>query len=122
MSHCIMLPLYSTFPAGTVTLEVPSLPCPLSDVVEENLENAELMAVVERTCNEWFSRLSLALDTEMSREAAGNGPLPEIEFWKERHANLSALDEQLKRSKVQEIVQVGSRDRTGKFKRKFRSV
>lgn len=95
-------PAYS----GTVTLTVPVLPCSIKPELEENLENAELMVVVEQACNDWFSKLSEALTSEMAREATGNGPLPEIEFWKERHANLSALDEQLKRPKVQEIIRV----------------
>ena len=46
------------------------------------------------------------MEVQLNSAPKGNGPLAEIEYWKERHANLSALDEQLNRPKVQEIVKV----------------
>ena len=39
----------------------------------------------------------------------GNGPLAEIDYWRERNAALSALYEQLKAPRVQRFVEVHSR-------------
>lgn len=92
--------------SGTVKLDCPLLPHPISDNMEENLSSLELMAVIESTCNKWYGKLSSALGNLLSNEPKGKGPLAEIEFWRERHANLSALDETLKCPRVQEIIKV----------------
>ena len=39
----------------------------------------------------------------------GNGPLAEIDYWRERNAALSALYEQLKEPRVQRFMEVYSR-------------
>ena len=64
------------------------------------------MAVIEETCSNWFVKLSAALSSELERVPLNRGPLAEIEFWKERHANLSAVNEQIRRPTVQDIIKV----------------
>jgi len=91
---------------GTVTLSPPDLPCSISSVMEENLNNAALMTSIQATASSWFTNLSAALANQLQAEPKGKGPLAEISYWRERHANLSALDEQLKRGYVQDIIKV----------------
>lgn len=90
----------------TVTLELPALPYTISCDMDENLANLELRNTIDKTCDGWFTKLSSALAAELCRAPTNQGPLAEVEFWKERHANLSAINEQLKHPKVQEIIQV----------------
>ncbi|KAF6017221.1 hypothetical protein EB796_024462 [Bugula neritina] len=93
---------------GTVTLSPPDLPCSISSVMEENLNNVALMTSIQATASSWFTNLSAALANQLQAEPKGKGPLAEISYWRERHANLSALDEQLKRGYVQDIIKVNS--------------
>ena len=60
----------------------------------------------------WCDIFWQAMEVQLNSAPKGNGPLAEIEYWKERHANLSALDEQLNRPKVQEIVKVTTQPET----------
>ena len=50
----------------------------------------------------------LALDQQLKKKPQGNGPLAEIDFWRERNAALSALVEQLKLPKVQHMLEIYS--------------
>lgn len=42
----------------------------------------------------------------MKRKPQGNGPLAELDFWRERNALLSAIVEQLKIPKVQQMLSI----------------
>ena len=58
--HIISVPsyYYTYTSVGTVTLDIPVLPCAISANMEDNVANPELMSVVEQTCNNWFFKLS----------------------------------------------------------------
>ena len=51
---------------------------------------------VEEICRGWYQQISLALETQQKKSPMGNGPLAEIDYWRERNAALSALYEQIK--------------------------
>ena len=54
----LFLYLHIIISVGTVTLDIPVLPCAISANMEDNVANPELMSVVEQTCNNWFFKLS----------------------------------------------------------------
>ena len=89
-----------------MTLHVPTLPSPISESMSDNLADPVLMSAISDTCGTWFTKISNALTALNQAEPKAKGPLSEIEYWKERHANLSALDEQLRKPRVVEIIKV----------------
>ena len=89
---------------GEVRLEVPEIQ--LSDNMDENLKNEEVMQVVEEACRNWFKQLSTAVDAQQNKKPQYNGPLAEIDYWRERNAAFSALYEQLKLPKVKHILEI----------------
>ncbi|XP_074640231.1 dynein axonemal heavy chain 10-like [Tubulanus polymorphus] len=86
---------------GEVRLEIPDISLANDD--NENLKNAELMSQIEKIASNWLTQLQSALDQQLKKVPQGNGPLAEIDFWRERNAALSALVEQLKLPKVVRI-------------------
>ena len=89
---------------GEVRLDIPEIE--LSDNLEENLANNELMSQIRETCSEWAKKIRGALDAELKRVPQGKGPLAEIDFWRERNASLSALTEQLKIPTVVKMLDI----------------
>ena len=53
--------------------------------------------------------MTTALDELLKRSPQGEGPLGEIDFWRERNAALSALVEQLKLPRIRRILNLYSR-------------
>ena len=47
-------------------------------------------------CRGWYQQILQALEAQANKKRMGNGPLAEIDYWRERNAALSALYEQLK--------------------------
>lgn len=89
---------------GEVRLDIPDLF--LSDKLEENLRNEDLRHLVVESCNKWSKLISDALDALQKKTPQGNGPLAEIDYWRERNAGLSALSEQLKVPRVVQILEL----------------
>lgn len=58
------------------------------------------MEYIHEKCLDWKRQVQTALDQLQQRKRQGNGPLAEIDYWRERNAALSALVEQLKVPKV----------------------
>ena len=89
---------------GEVRLEVPDLV--LSDDMEYNLRNTELMSEIEEVCRGWNKQIQAALDAQQKKVPQGRGPLAEIDYWRERNASLSALYEQLKLPRVKQFLEL----------------
>lgn len=51
---------------------------------------------IAEVCRGWYSQISDAIEVQQRRKRIGNGPLAEIDYWRERNAAISALYEQLK--------------------------
>lgn len=51
---------------------------------------------VAEICRGWYQQVSQAVEAQQAKKRQGNGPLAEIDYWRERNAALSALYEQLK--------------------------
>eukprot|EP00958_Prasinococcus_capsulatus_P027403 scaffold5502_cov390-Prasinococcus_capsulatus_cf.AAC.6 len=77
---------------GAVHLAIPDVTI---DKVQEAAEDVELVAVLQASVIEWTQVLAATLEQELQRSPIGEGPLAEVDFWRERHAVLSSLFEQL---------------------------
>ncbi|ELU10552.1 hypothetical protein CAPTEDRAFT_221643 [Capitella teleta] len=89
---------------GEVRLELPDIE--LSENIEENLKRPELIEVVEQTCRNWYHQLSAAVEAQQNKTPQYNGPLAEIDYWRERNAAFSALYEQLKLPRVKQMLEI----------------
>ncbi|KAE8635010.1 hypothetical protein XENTR_v10002490 [Xenopus tropicalis] len=80
-----------------LTLDIESTQLALDQVIVEKLEQCVM---------NWQTQISVALEEQLQKKPQGNGPLAEIDFWRERNATLSALSEQLKLPLVKKILSV----------------
>ncbi|XP_069789574.1 dynein axonemal heavy chain 10 isoform X2 [Narcine bancroftii] len=72
-----------------------------------------IMEMLEQSIMNWQVQISTAIEEQLTRIPQGNGPLAEIDFWRERNATLSALSEQLKLPVVKKIIDfVGKSDQS----------
>lgn len=73
-------------------------------------EDSHLVTEVEAALEEWTKVLAEAIEAEHQKMTKSTRtPLGEIEFWRERNANLSALYDQINSPKVQMMVEVMKR-------------
>ncbi|NXI79191.1 DYH10 protein, partial [Rhipidura dahli] len=54
----------------------------------------------------WQKLISRVLQEQLKKVPQGNGPLAEIDLWREKNATLSALTEQIKLPEVQKILKI----------------
>ena len=72
----------------------------IPDNIEEVKKDEELLEKIHEKCLDWQKQIQNALELLQQRKQQGNGPLAEIDYWRERNAALSALVEQLKIPRV----------------------
>ncbi|XP_014779882.1 dynein axonemal heavy chain 10 isoform X2 [Octopus bimaculoides] len=72
----------------------------------ELLKDVEFCELLRMTCTDWMTRIIEALEIQLKKEPQGNGPLMEIDYWKERNAALSALVEQLRSGTVRQVLDI----------------
>lgn len=89
---------------GDIRLEMPDVM--LGDDIAEMAKDTELVAMLEETLHNWEVTISSALEIQLKKTPQGNGPLAEIDFWRERNATLSAITEQLKLPTVNKVVAI----------------
>ena len=89
---------------GDIRLEMPSVV--LGDDIGEISKDSELLSLLEETLQNWQVTISAAIELELKKTPQGNGPLAEIDFWRERNATLSAITEQLKLPTVNKVMAV----------------
>lgn len=84
--------------------------CTSVQYCERNCLLAHCCSVIFRKCYAigWERQVTKALDELLARAPQGNGPLAEIDFWRERNAALSALIEQFKLPNVRHILSIYS--------------
>uniref|UniRef100_A0A8B9GGE7 Dynein heavy chain tail domain-containing protein n=1 Tax=Amazona collaria TaxID=241587 RepID=A0A8B9GGE7_9PSIT len=66
----------------------------------------EVVRSLESCAVTWQKLLSAALEAQLEKVPQGNGPLAEVDFWRERNDNLRALVEQTKLPEMQKALQV----------------
>ncbi|KAJ3359470.1 Dynein heavy chain 10, axonemal, partial [Kappamyces sp. JEL0680] len=93
--------------AGETRLQIPE---ELSELnVLEPIQAAmdrQMVARLEVLAEEWIETVAGALGKEQHKVPVGNGPLAEIEFWRDRSSSLSTLYEQLNLPIVHKIVEI----------------
>nr|XP_038946048.1 dynein axonemal heavy chain 10 isoform X3 [Rattus norvegicus] len=89
---------------GEIKLEMPSIS--VEGEVSELVADPELVETLEQCVINWLGQISYAVDSQLKKKPQGNGPLAEIEFWRERNATLSALYEQTKLPFVRKVLEV----------------
>ncbi|XP_045152663.1 dynein axonemal heavy chain 10 [Echinops telfairi] len=89
---------------GEIKLEMPSIS--LEGDVTELAADHEIVDVLEQCVINWLNQISSAVEEQLRKSPQGNGPLAEIDFWRERNATLSALYEQTKLPVVKKVLDV----------------
>ena len=89
---------------GDIRLEMPEVI--LGDDIVEMAKDLEMVSMLEETLHNWEVTISSALEVQLKKTPQGNGPLAEIDFWRERNATLSAITEQLKLPTVNKVVTI----------------
>ncbi|KAM4707116.1 dynein axonemal heavy chain 10 [Discoglossus pictus] len=89
---------------GEIKLEMPTINL---DIEPKKLAtDAAVVEKLEQCVMNWQTQVSAALEEQLKRKPQGNGPLAEIDFWRERNATLSALSEQLKLPTVKKVLTI----------------
>ena len=89
---------------GDIRLEMPDVI--LGDNIVEIAKDPEIISMLEETLHNWEVTIASALEVQSKKKPQGNGPLAEIDFWRERNATLSAITEQLKLPTVNKVVAI----------------
>uniref|UniRef100_A0A8C6ZHZ5 Dynein axonemal heavy chain 10 n=1 Tax=Nothoprocta perdicaria TaxID=30464 RepID=A0A8C6ZHZ5_NOTPE len=89
---------------GKIKLEMPDVN--LDEEVTVLAKAPEVVETLEAYAVTWQKLLSTAVGEQLKKVPQGNGPLAEIDFWRERNATLSALSEQIKLPEVKKILEV----------------
>ncbi|NXK07793.1 DYH10 protein, partial [Herpetotheres cachinnans] len=66
----------------------------------------EVVEPLESCAVTWQKLISTALEEQLKKVPQGNGPLAEVDLWRERNDTLSALTEQTKLPEVQKVLQI----------------
>ena len=92
--------------AGETRLQIPEELTELNVLEPTQVAaDSEVIAKLSVLAQEWINTVAGALGKEQKKVPVGNGPLAEIEFWKDRSSSLSTLYEQLNLPIVHKIVQ-----------------
>ena len=86
---------------GSLQLRIPKI---APEELEKVGEDYDMLSRLEATMAEWTQALQSTIRQETDKVPKGHGPLAEIEFWRERNANISALYEQLNLDAVKAII------------------
>ncbi|KAJ3321068.1 Dynein heavy chain 10, axonemal [Boothiomyces sp. JEL0866] len=91
--------------AGETRLKIPDELTELN-VLEpiQVIQDKDIVNRLEKLAEEWIETVSGALGKDAKKVPLGNGPLAEIEYWRDRSASLSTLYEQLNLPIVHKIV------------------
>ncbi|PKU30569.1 hypothetical protein llap_19128 [Limosa lapponica baueri] len=89
---------------GNIKLEMPTVN--LDREVTALATDPEVVEALESYAMTLQKLISIALEEQMKKVPEGNGPLAEIDLWRERNENLSALTEQTKLPEVQKVLEI----------------
>ncbi|KAJ3097104.1 Dynein heavy chain 10, axonemal [Phlyctochytrium planicorne] len=93
--------------AGDTRLKMPEELLALQQTeVNEAAKDVSTVRNLEKIAEEWIETIINALSRESKKVPVGNGPLAEVEFWRDRNASLSTLYEQLNLPIVHTLVKI----------------
>lgn len=87
---------------GKVKLDIPHI----NQQPNTAAKDPSLVAQLEATVEGWSRVVSLTIDEQSKKTPQGNGPLAEIDLWKEYNSAFSALFEQIQTQAAQNILDV----------------
>jgi len=88
---------------GDVRLIIPNI---VITSPEAALDDITLINEIESTLEDWTASIAAAVEAEHQKPKTVKNPVAEIDFWRDRNANLSALFGQINTPKVQQMLQV----------------
>lgn len=88
---------------GEVSLEIPQVD--ISDPKEASRDE-QIVATIEGKLEYWTQLIRSLLEQTMGKTREGDGPLSEIEFWRQRAAALGTFWEQLNDDTVKQMIEV----------------
>ena len=91
---------------GDIKLDIPPTAWDLTEPAKTYARDRYLIFKLEDTLHSWQRTISSAVEQVLRRTPQGNGPMAEIDFWRERNATLSALFEQFKLPAVTKVVEI----------------
>ncbi|KAM6052185.1 dynein axonemal heavy chain 10 [Chlamydotis macqueenii] len=89
---------------GDIKLEMPTIN--LDGEVTVLATISEVVVALDSCAMAWQKLISTALEAQLTKVPQGNGPLAEVDFWRERNDTLSALTEQTKHPEVQKVLEI----------------
>ncbi|KAK4813186.1 hypothetical protein QYF61_014017 [Mycteria americana] len=89
---------------GDTKLEMPAIN--LDGEVTVLATVPEVVEALESCAMTWQKLISAALEEQLKKVPQGNGPLAEVDLWRERNDILSALTEQTKLPDVQKVLEI----------------
>jgi dynein heavy chain len=93
--------------AGETSLKIPDELVEIDKMDEQEvLADQQKLAKIDALAEEWIETVARALQKEAQKVPNGNGPLAEIELWRNKSSSLSTLYEQLTLPIVPKIVKI----------------
>ena len=89
---------------GEIKLKVPDID--LGEDPAIMARDGGIVAQLESAAEEWAQVVSSVIDNQLKKTPQGEGPLAEVDFWRERNSVLSMFYEQLKTVQIQKILVV----------------
>uniref|UniRef100_A0A8D0HBM0 Dynein axonemal heavy chain 10 n=1 Tax=Sphenodon punctatus TaxID=8508 RepID=A0A8D0HBM0_SPHPU len=87
-----------------IKLEMPSIS--LDADVTKLAADLDVVETLEHYVMNWHILIASAVEEQLKKVPQGNGPLAEIDLWRERNATLSALTEQIKLPLVKKVLDI----------------
>uniref|UniRef100_A0A8C9TU55 Dynein axonemal heavy chain 10 n=1 Tax=Scleropages formosus TaxID=113540 RepID=A0A8C9TU55_SCLFO len=89
---------------GEIKLHIPEMD--LVPDVEVLASMPEVVEKLEQCVMNWQTQTTIVIEEQQKKKPQAPGPMAEIDFWRERSAVLSALNEQLKLPAVRKVLDV----------------
>lgn len=91
---------------GDIKLDIPMFAWNLTANITVQARDQHLVSMLEETVHSWETTISSAVERVLKRVPQGNGPLAEVDFWRERNAALSAIFEQLNLPAIERTLKI----------------
>lgn len=91
--------------AGDVRISFPEMDLSNPDSL---MKDEDALKVLDEVAYDWTKIIANVIEKELKKVPQGQGPMAEIEFWRERNANLCTLHEQLSLPAAKTIVKIVS--------------
>ena len=92
---------------GEIKLQIPDVVLP--DDPKSLEKNDALLNILETAVYSWETQITEAIEMQIRKSPKGNGPLSEIDYWREQNISFSGIYEQTKQEKVKQILDMLSK-------------